>query len=177
VKAGGATVSGVNHEIREMSKGDAAGVARVHVRAWQEAYRGLIVQSHLDGLDVAERTELWAGILSRPNDGPRFVVEVDGTIVGFLAGRRHSPSADGAGEIRTIYLDPAHWRGGLGSALLVEGIRALHQPVRIPVILWVLEGNERARRFYESHGWRPDGAIREELAGEQAALHVRYRLD
>jgi len=40
---------------------DATGVALVHVRSWQEAYRGQIDQSHLDSLDATALAERWAG--------------------------------------------------------------------------------------------------------------------
>lgn len=41
----------------------------------------------------------------------------------------------------------------------------------------MLDANERARRFYERQGWRPDGAEKtEEHSG--ATLHeVRYRIE
>src|SRR6266498_2246427 len=41
--------------------------------------------------------------------------------------------------------------------------------------LWVLEGNTRARRFYERAGWRPDGTS---SRWERFNVHtLRYRLD
>jgi RimJ/RimL family protein N-acetyltransferase len=44
-------------------------------------------------------------------------------------------------------------------------------------LLWVLEDNPRARRFYERAGWAPDGVRKaEERLGVRAA-EVRYRKD
>ena len=47
-------------------------------------------------------------------------------------------------------------------------------------VLWVLEGNERAARFYESHGWHEDGGtlVDDSLVGGVAAhaLHERRRV-
>ncbi len=41
--------------------------------------------------------------------------------------------------------------------------------------LWVFEKNARARRFYEHHGFKPDGVEKlEEFAGEHL-LELRYR--
>jgi hypothetical protein len=43
-------------------------------------------------------------------------------------------------------------------------------------IVWVLQGNERGRAFYERWGWRPDGATKEEPNGDAPPLvDVRYR--
>jgi RimJ/RimL family protein N-acetyltransferase len=41
--------------------------------------------------------------------------------------------------------------------------------------LWVLETNDRARRFYTHLGWEPDGAVRDEVVGEAPIRDVRYR--
>ncbi|KRF23226.1 MULTISPECIES: hypothetical protein [unclassified Phycicoccus] len=41
--------------------------------------------------------------------------------------------------------------------------------------LWVLDGNQRARRFYEHHGWRSDGAAKVDWCGDVRLDEVRYR--
>ncbi|MGW9030074.1 hypothetical protein ACWGQ5_39485 [Streptomyces sp. NPDC055722] len=40
--------------------------------------------------------------------------------------------------------------------------------------LWVLEDNERARRFYEAGGWGPDGAAVVDTTGGAALNKLRY---
>lgn len=42
-------------------------------------------------------------------------------------------------------------------------------------LLWVLDLNTRARRFYERDGWRFDGARRTESYGDSQAQLLRYR--
>ena len=43
------------------------------------------------------------------------------------------------------------------------------------VVLWVLESNERALRFYDSLGFRPDGETRVFLErSDESMLEVRY---
>jgi ribosomal protein S18 acetylase RimI-like enzyme len=59
--------------------------------------------------------------------------------------------------------------------LMVAGLRRLAQAGRREAILWVLEANQRARRFYEAGGWRPDGSAKTlELHGFPL-VQVRYR--
>ena len=41
--------------------------------------------------------------------------------------------------------------------------------------LWVLDTNERARRFYETDGWRLDGTDKRDAIGEMQVKEVRYR--
>lgn len=43
------------------------------------------------------------------------------------------------------------------------------------VTLWVLDSNERARRFYELAGFAPDGATKEEVMARTPVKEVRYR--
>lgn len=42
-------------------------------------------------------------------------------------------------------------------------------------ILWVLDGNERAQRFYRKHGWYPDGVTREDVLFDVAVREVCFR--
>ncbi len=42
-------------------------------------------------------------------------------------------------------------------------------------VLWVLEGNASARRFYELGGWRFDEACRTTTFGATPVRQVRYR--
>jgi hypothetical protein len=41
--------------VRAATPDDAAAVAGVHVRSWQAAYRGLIADAYLDGLNPDDR--------------------------------------------------------------------------------------------------------------------------
>ena len=55
--------------IRAARVGDAAQIAVVHVRSWQGAYRGLLPQAYLDGLDPAERVGRWERSLAEADVG------------------------------------------------------------------------------------------------------------
>jgi GNAT superfamily N-acetyltransferase len=56
-----------------------------------------------------------------------------------------------------FYVVPDRWGSGVADALHDAALAALDC---IEVKLWVLEGNARARRFYERHGWVPNGETR-----------------
>ena len=45
---------------------------------------------------------------------------------------------------------------------LAEARRRLWEAGFVDALLWVLDGNDRAVRFYEGEGWTADGARREE---------------
>ena len=138
------------------------------------AYRGFFPDEWLDRLTVEDRLPLWERHLS-DDDSATLVAEFDGTVVGFaLLG----PDRDdrSRGEIRAIYLDPLAWRRGIGRALMLASEDMLSE--RFPTAnLWVLDQNERARRFYEAVGWVHDGTSKPMVIFGRDATEVRYRKD
>jgi len=140
--------------IRPGTAADAEGVARVHVETWQAAYAHALPSEQLEALslkEAVERHRRWP---------PELVAEQDGEIVGFVSvGASRDPGTDG--ELFAIYVHPEHWGTGVGRALLDAGEGELRRLGHNEAILWVLEDNPRARRFYEIAGWSADGAARE----------------
>jgi hypothetical protein len=61
--------------LRRASLEDVVDIARVHVRSWQSAYRGLLPQDYLNRLTPAQRILRWERVV-RDADWPR-----SGTIV------------------------------------------------------------------------------------------------
>jgi ribosomal protein S18 acetylase RimI-like enzyme len=166
--------------VREPRPADAPALGRVHVRAWQSAYRGgLMPDDYLDGLSVDERTQMWSEALDRPARPrtARFVAEDDiGDVVGFIVVGPEAGDPDHEiGEVYAINVDPAAWGSGHGRALLEAGTRALADAGFAQAILWVHPGNDRACRFYERAGWEREGTERrQEVLGVEVP-EVRYR--
>ena len=66
-----------------------------------------------------------------------------------------------AGEwLEAIYVLPEAWGSGLADTLHDAAVTELRSRGVERARLWVLERNERARRFYERHAWRADGTSR-----------------
>lgn len=74
-------------------------------------------------------------------------------------------------QIVAIHSLPESWGSGLGHAMLAEALKQIgHQRV----FLWAFQENIRARRFYEKHGFRWDGALRvSEFDGAQEVRYVK----
>jgi len=163
-------------EVRAAVPADAHDVARVHVRSWQSAYRGLIAQQYLDGL----KPEVWASRYTFGRMGlqvPSTLVAVDRSTICGLAttGLCRDGDLPNCGELMALYVDPGYLRTGVGR-LLVAAARERLRGVGVgKAVLWVLDGNARARRFYERDGWGFDGTRRTSTYGEVPAEEVRYR--
>jgi ribosomal protein S18 acetylase RimI-like enzyme len=160
--------------------GDAPGIARVHTRSWQHAYRGIFTDEYLDNLDWRARLPGWEDAISAPR--PAHVLEVaraGDTVIGFAAAgpARDEDLPARYGEIYAIYVDPDAWSQGTGSALLDAAVARLarERPELEAISLWVLEDNHQARGFYEKHGFRADGARLPFERGGVSAAEVRYR--
>lgn len=136
----------------------------MHVDAWRTAYAHALPP----GPSLAERTE------QHRRFPPTFVAEVDGEVVGFVAvGACADDWAEG--ELFAIYVRPDHWGSGVGRSLIEAGEGRFRELALSDCVLWVLDVNARARRFYERVGWFADGAEREiELFGIQIP-EMRYR--
>lgn len=149
--------------IRLARPSDARGIAQVHVAGWQQGYRGLVDPAFLEALSVGQREQGWARILGA---GHRVLVhESAGQVDGFVSfgpcGDQDAPAA--AGEVYALYVAPDRWGSGVGRRLLAAAVDELggSPASEGPPVLWVLEGNRRARRFYQRQGWWPDGSRRE----------------
>ena len=159
-------------DVRQARTGDAAAIAEVHTRVWQHAYEDIFGAERLAAIDVSARAEGWRRSLER--DEPAFVAEEDRRVIGFASvGASRDPDADA--ELYAIYVLPEAWGGGTGAALLRAGAEALRDAGYREAILWVLEDNPRARRFYEREGWTLDGARRDDDVVGVRVAEVRYR--
>ena len=163
--------------IRPADESDAAGIADVHVRSWQQAYSGIVPDTYLAGLDPADRARAWADHLRRgPQDAiVTWVAELGGTVIGFatLGPGRDDDVHLGDREIYSIYLDPEQWGQGVARDLMRTLLAEAGESATIR--LWVLADAERARHFYRRHGFAPDGVEKYEDVGGAELLQVRYR--
>jgi ribosomal protein S18 acetylase RimI-like enzyme len=172
----GGTIDDVN--IRPAGTTDSLGIALVHVRSWQAAYKGLLPQPFLDGLDPVQRGQVWGRYLSQGRRAGEavLVAEAHGNVVGFVSvGPSRDADADCQGEVWAIYLLADFWGQGMGRALMGAASESLRDAGFTEATLWVLDTNERARRFYEAAGWAPDGVSKEDSGRGFRITEVRYR--
>ncbi|OBF56656.1 acetyltransferase [Mycobacterium sp. 852002-50816_SCH5313054-b] len=163
-------------EVRAAVPADAHEAARVQLRSWRSAYRGLIAQDFLDGLSpefFADRYTFGRVGLRMPST----LVAVDGAAILGLAttGLCRDGDFPNFGELMAMYVDPAHVRRGVGRSLLAAARQRLRVVGVAGALLWVLDGNTPARRFYARDGWRFDGTRRTTTFGDSPVCQVRYR--
>jgi RimJ/RimL family protein N-acetyltransferase len=162
--------------IRCATLADVEILAKIHVRAWQVGYRGLMPQEALDQLSIERRAEQWREWLACDQQENRVAV-VEGEVVGFVlfGAERSGTEPTNRGEVIALNVEPAHWGGGAGRLLLAAACEGLAALGYREAILWVLTENARARRFYERAGFVADGGIKTQSWLGATLEEMRYR--
>lgn len=132
---------------------DALAIAQVQVASWRSSYRGILPDAILDGMNAQLRVGARQAMLRDPAAYNLVAYDTThGDVVGYAyaaASRRGGPRV---GELYEIYLVDRAKSYGLGRELfelVMEWSRA-KQHARLDI--WVLEGNQHARRFYAAMG-------------------------
>ena len=162
-------------QIRNAAAADEGSIARVHVLAWQEAYRGILPEAFLASLSVEARREMWTTRLAgeQPSAGDFVLADESGEVVGFSsAGKVREVGSAFEGELYAIYVLEAFHGKGFGRSLFRAAANSLLQDGVGSMMLWVLKDNP-TRGFYEHLG----GVVGREQSteiGSESYLEVAY---
>ncbi len=160
--------------IEVATEADLRAVAEVHSKAVLAAYRDVLPPGVFDPEHVApekvekEFRETFEGF------GPRdtLLKAVAGsTVVGTcICGDDSELGKADTGYLQRVYVDPAWWNRGVGTALVDRAVELLKGHGFRKLALQVLENNRKARAFYEKRGWRFEQKVRMKVVG----MEVRY---
>ena len=160
-------------DVRRARPDDAGAIAKVHLQTWQEAYEHVFGAERLAAESIDARLAMWERVLAAGLSDV-FVAADDG-IVGFVS-TGDSRDADADAELFAIYVLRRAWGTGAGTALMRAATEAMRARATGDAVLWVLEDNPRARRFYEREGWALDGERKEDEYLGLRVTEVRYRI-
>lgn len=154
---------------------DAEDLARVHVAAWRQTYRGLLPEAYLARMSEAAHARRFARRLLQPGPDDVTLAAADRWgLVGYAEAGPSRRGVPGEAEIQTLYLlRPAQGRG-LGRQLLAEAARALAAHGARSLVISVLRDNQRARAFYERMGGVAEAARLEPGPGGGRFYEVAY---
>jgi GNAT superfamily N-acetyltransferase len=140
----------VSLRLREASREDAETLLEIHQTAAVARFSNVFPQERYPFPTDAVR-ERWQAFFDG-REHCALVAEQDGRAVGMAAVM--------PGCLDALYVMPGECGTGVGSRLHDEAVERLRALGSEQARLWVLERNERARRFYEHRGWRLDGRRR-----------------
>ena len=164
--------------IRKVLFEEALEYTTLHIACWRDAYTGIIPDIYLDNMsaELEQRAESIGKAINEPSGCAFFCVMSGDDMIGRLifnkSGDEDKPDA---GDVVAIYLLKEFWGKGFGTQMMDFAVSELTRAGYREIIVWVLEKNIRARRFYENYGFVPDGA-RKELELGKPLTCLRYVL-
>lgn len=143
--------------IRRAERTDIEAMAKVVSDSWKAAYSNLISEDDMKLFaNIVWREELFkAGF----DVGKPIYVLLCGDIINGVCSVEKYKNEDftDSAEIEQFYLAPASIGKGLGSMLMKFILNELAEKGFKYAVLFVMEGNQRAIRFYERNGFKSDG--------------------
>lgn len=161
-------------EIRQIMKNDDfPSIRELYYRSWKFAYRDIIPMEWIE----SRPKDKWGGNITENGRTEIGAFERDRIVGTASFGASRWEKFREYGEIVTIYLLPEYIGKGVGSALMERCISELKAQGYSRILLWVLEENTRARRFYEKHGFRGTAEYMDDNIGGRAVREVMYLLE
>lgn len=158
---------------------DLRAAIRCYNRAWRVGFRGMVPEDVIEAV-LRDTDDAAVAALEEASTRPStlLVAERDGTVVGYLQGRYAETSEFvdlPDAELAELYVDPAHWREGAGTALLWEFVEWVPGHVN-GVTVKILAENDRAQAFFEASDFVFQDTDMMELAGDLHGAGL-YRLE
>ncbi|HEX8804873.1 MAG TPA: GNAT family N-acetyltransferase [Acidimicrobiales bacterium] len=142
--------------IRPAEPDDTTAMGSVWLRAALVGYEG-IFPPEAPMPTVEAVAEDWRRAISQPWGRAAYFVACDAgpdrTVVGTVAAVP-DPDETARGHVQALFVDPGHWGRGIGRALHDAALDHLRLAGFRVAVLWVIEGNVRARAMIERWGWR-----------------------
>jgi GNAT superfamily N-acetyltransferase len=168
---------GTGSPVRQADPSEYAALAELQLRTVLVAFRHIFPEAAPRPTLTGMARE-WRSLLSDSTGaGVAFVIGAPGEVIGVAVARL--PPTDGGretatGTLQRVYVDPGHWAGGHGSALVEAALDWLGRQGCTEAELWTLERNRQTRGWYERRGWElVDGRL--EIWAPGGIADVRYR--
>lgn len=159
-------------DIRPAKADDARSVAMVHAESWNHTYRGLIPHQALRNMINRRDISWWSRIIDR--SAAILVIDIGGKIVGYATlGRNRTEKLKAKGEIYELYVLPEYQGIGLGTKLFRAARAMLRNHGLGSFVVWALEDNISALRFYDGLNGR-DCAEGHEVFDNKALNKIAY---
>lgn len=159
---------------RQANAGDYLEIAKLHVKSWQQNYRGDFSDHFLDTEATAEREGVWQNRLNNPMSNQYcWVAELDGLICGFACAFLADDAKYGALLDNLHVLDTAKGKGIGRQLMRLVALEVLKNDPNGKLYLWVLKNNTSAMAFYERLGGVNFETVVGNDIGDQEVLKCR----
>lgn len=140
--------------IRPATPDDIDRITDVNIRAWNSTYRGLIADEFIYKMTPETVRTKWERTFSNTTDPLKFTlvaVDENNVPLGYAVwGKNRNEDLPFDVELYAIYLLKEYQGKGIGKELFSRSITEMKKQGVRSFILFVLETNQNARKFYES---------------------------
>lgn len=140
-----------NKLIRKVRYEDIEQIVDINIQDWKKVYKGIIDDSSLENLDKKEKIEKWK---KSYNKGNLIVFEKDEKVLGYCRYDDNISNKNNEidSEIIALYVKYDNLGQGIGKKLVEYVKEDLKNKNRKKMIIWCLQENINARKFYEKIG-------------------------
>lgn len=160
------------HFVKATSEEHFRAMSLIHALGWRDTYVGYVPQDYLDSEITDDR---WIPVFQKNYEEQNGVYglllyrgDTPVAAINYCRARKENYNLGDAcpfdndayadwGEIASFYTHPAERSKGYGGLLFEEALRRLKELGFQNAFVFVLRENEKARRFYASHGFEWDG--------------------
>ncbi len=159
--------------IRPAVPEDAPVLARIQTEAWKAAFGGILSPEALAQATNPEEAQAMHAFVLEHQLAHVSLQCIDGTPQGMTAWseNRDNLGCDTA-ELICIHSLPQFWGHGYGAHMIQHALEEAKHAGYVRLVLWVFEGNERARRFYEKHGFHLTERKQENLGATEVMYEI-----
>lgn len=163
-----------NVNIRKVKIGDEKVLAYIQTESWKAAFSKILSKEDLDKYTNIDKAEEMYSMLLNNNIGNGLILSVDGKphCIAYWDVTRDEEMTDYA-ELICIHSLQGNWGKGYGSIMMDHILKEIKEAGFNKVMLWVFDKNNRARKFYENHGF----VITEKSKTFSGATEVMYCRD
>ena len=147
-------------------------ISNIYEKSWKYAYKGIIPQDYLNSIPKGR----WANNVTQAGLNTLVLIENEMIIGTASFCKSRWEKYNEYGEIVSIYFLPDYIGKGYGNHLLRKCIEELRSLGFIQLLLWVLEDNVNARRFYEKNGFCCSNEYLNDNIGGKNLREVMYSL-
>jgi len=164
-----------NIAIRLAVPTDAPGMADIHARSWEVAYKDIIPWAYIKEKSASRRM-LWERIITEDNT-TQYVIQTGSNTVGIMtiASPQDDDLDDSFYELHGIYLHPSVYRQGIGTQAMTFAYGKACALGKNKMTVWVFAENTSSIKFYKKCGFAADGKTKTLICGEKTMQCIRMR--
>lgn len=158
----------MDYEIERVKLGDEMILAHIQTESWKAAFKDILSPEVLTKYANADKATMMYRRLIEQNIGNAYLLKVQGKphCIAWWDVTREK-DMPGYAELICIHSLPNQWRKGYGSKMMDTVLHDIVNAGYTKVMLWVFEENERARKFYEKHGFKTTGKVKSDIGAAE----------